>query len=184
MDIKVSINISSDKVTIETSNNNYTLLSKTVDNYYSLSYDYLEYNDLLDRDNISLILKEYFMYKGLLGLDINHGRLFKEIRKFEDKITQYGNIDEIKEKLKLSSNEGVSNFIKYIKLQKDINSLTVYDCIDIIGLCSHVIDIWRKDKYYNRWKYCINIINIFINDTMLDKIKKLLQNILIYEEMN
>lgn len=82
--------------------------------------DYLEYDDLLDRDEMSTILEEYFMYRGLLGFRIKYGRLFNEIRKFDnDAEEQFGTIEELKQKLRLNSEEGADNFIDYIKVQND-----------------------------------------------------------------
>ncbi|AST09365.1 hypothetical protein Murmansk-170 [Murmansk poxvirus] len=185
MDINISINISGDKVTVNTGGNENNILQvpRNVNNV-SL-HDYLEYDDLLDKDDISVVLTEYFMYKGLLGLRVKHGRLFKEIRKFENDIEQYGQIDDLEEKLKLTSEEGASNFIDFVNVKKDdIDKVTVYDCMSMIGLCSLVLDIWRKERYYSRWKYCVEAIRIFINDFMLSKIKGILQNRLIYEEMS
>lgn len=72
---------------------------------------------------MSTILEEYFMYRGLLGLRIKYGRLFNEIRKFDnDAEEQFGTIEELKQKLRLNSEEGADNFIDYIKVQKQESS--------------------------------------------------------------
>lgn len=54
-----------------------------------------------------------------------------EIRKFDNDVEeQFGTIEELKQKLRLNSEERADNFIDYIKVQKqDIIKLTVYDCI-------------------------------------------------------
>ncbi|UZC80338.1 V190; CPXV-BR_194 V190 [Cowpox virus] len=191
MDIKIDISISGDKFTVTTTRREneerkkYLPLQKekTTD---VIKPDYLEYDDLLDRDDMSTILEEYFMYRGLLGLRIKYGRLFNEIRKFDnDAEEQFGTIEELKQKLRLNSEEGADNFIDYIKVQKqDIVKLTVYDCISMIGLCACVVDVWRKEKLFSRWKYCLRAIKLFIDDHMLDKIKSILQNRLVYVEMS
>nr|WGO01816.1 putative Bcl-2 protein [Vaccinia virus] len=190
MDIKIDISISGDKFTVTTRRENeerkkYLPLQKekTTD---VIKPDYLEYDDLLDRDEMFTILEEYFMYRALLGLRIKYGRLFNEIKKFDnDAEEQFGTIEELKQKLRLNSEEGADNFIDYIKVQKqDIVKLTVYDCISMIGLCACVVDVWRKEKLFSRWKYCLRAIKLFIDDHMLDKIKSILQNRLVYVEMS
>ncbi|UPV00425.1 Toll/IL-1 receptor-like protein, IL-1, NFkB sig nalling inhibitor (Cop-A52R) [Cowpox virus] len=191
MDIKIDISISGDKVTVTTRRENeerkkYLPLQKEKSTTDVMKPDYLEYDDLLDRDEMYTILEEYFMYRGLLGLRIKYGRLFNEIRKFDnDAEEQFGTIEELKQKLRLNSEEGANNFIDYIKVQKqDIVKLTVYDCISMIGLCACVVDVWRKEKLFSRWKYCLRAIKLFIDDYMLDKIKSILQNRLVYVEMS
>ncbi|ADZ30153.1 Toll/IL1-receptor [TIR]-like protein [Cowpox virus] len=191
MDIKIDISISGDKFTVTTRRENeerkkYLPLQKEKFTTDVIKPDYLEYDDLLDRDEMSTILEEYFMYRGLLGLRIKYGRLFNEIRKFDnDAEEQFGTIEELKQKLRLNSEEGADNFIDYIKVQKqDIVKLTVYDCISMIGLCAYVVDVWRKEKLFSRWKYCLRAIKLFIDDPMLDKIKSILQNRLVYVEMS
>ncbi|ABD97525.1 CPXV190 protein [Cowpox virus] len=191
MDIKIDISISGDKFTVTTRRENeerkkYLPLQKEKFTTDVIKPDYLEYDDLLDRDEMSTILEEYFMYRGLLGLRIKYGRLFNEIRKFDnDAEEQFGTIEELKQKLRLNSEEGADNFIDYIKVQKqDIVKLTVYDCISMIGLCACVVDVWRKEKLFSRWKYCLRAIKLFIDDPMLDKIKSILQNRLVYVEMS
>ncbi|AGY97362.1 CPXV190 protein [Cowpox virus] len=191
MDIKIDISISGDKFTVTTRRENeerkkYLPLQKEKFTTDVIKPDYLEYDDLLDRDEMSTILEEYFMYRGLLGLRIKYGRLFNEIRKFDnDAEEQFGTIEELKQKLRLNSEEGADNFIDYIKVQKqDIVKLTVYDCISMIGLCACVVDVWRKEKLFSRWKYCLQAIKLFMDDHMLNKIKSILQNRLVYVEMS
>ncbi|QED21219.1 Toll/IL1-receptor [TIR]-like protein [Borealpox virus] len=193
MDIKIDISISGDKVTVTSSKRNNkekeerTCLPLQNDKGTTvIKPDYLEYDDLLDRDDMSTILEEYFMYRGLLGLRIKYGRLFNEIRKLDkDAEEQFGNIEELKQKLRLNSKEGANNFIDYVEVQKqDIVKLTVYDCMSMIGLCACVLDVWRKEKLFSRWKYCIHAIKIFIDADMLEKIKSILQNRLVYVEMS
>ncbi|AUL80342.1 Toll/IL1-receptor [Vaccinia virus] len=190
MDIKIDICICGDKFTLTTSRENeerkkYLPLQKekTTD---VIKHDYLEYDDLLDRDEVFTILEEYFMYRALLGLRIKYGRLFNEFKKFDNYAKeQFGTIEELKQKLRLNSEEGEDNFIDYIKVhKKDIVKLTVYDCISMIGMCACVVDVWRKEKLFSRWKYCLRAIKLFIDDHMLDKIKSILQNRLVYVEMS
>ncbi|AOP31652.1 toll/il-1 receptor-like protein [Skunkpox virus] len=193
MEIKIDINISSNKVTITTKDsniNNYmekqNIPSRQKPTIDVTKTDYLEYDDLLDRDDMNTILEEYFMYRGLLGSRIKYGRLFNEISKFDNEAEeQFGYIEEIKEKLMLTSEEGANNFIEYVDAQKrDIDKLTVCDCVSMIGFCSLVLDVWRKERQFSRWKYCIHAIKVFIDDYMLDKVKTMLQNRLVYVEMS
>ncbi|ABF23539.1 hypothetical protein VARV_BRZ66_39_169 [Variola virus] len=104
--------------------------------------NYLEHDDLLDRDEMSTILEEYFMYRGLLGLRIKYGRLFNEIRKFDnDAEEQFGTIEELKQKLRLNAEEGADNFIDYIKVQTGYRQtygvrLHIYDrIVCVCGRC-------------------------------------------------
>ncbi|ABF23131.1 hypothetical protein VARV_BOT72_143_169 [Variola virus] len=91
--------------------------------------NYLEHDNLLDRDEMSTILEEYFMYRGLLGLRIKYGRLFNEIRKFDnDAEEQFGTIEELKQKLRLNAEEGADNFIDYIKVQTGYHDRIVCVC--------------------------------------------------------
>ncbi|AOP31863.1 toll/il-1 receptor-like protein [Volepox virus] len=189
MEIKIDINISGNKVTVTTKDKN---INNDIEKHILpqrknvTKTDYLEYDDLLDRDDMITILEEYFMYRGLLGRRIKYGRLFSEISKFDnDAEEQFGFIEEIKEKLMLNSEEGANNFIEYVDTQKrDIIKLTVYDCMAMIGLCSLVLDVWRKERQFSRWKYCVHAIRVFIDNAMLEKIKNILQNRLVYVEMS
>ncbi|AUL80641.1 putative A52R [Vaccinia virus] len=54
----------------------------------------------------------------------------------------------------------------------------------MIGFCACVVVVWRNGKLFSRWKYCLRAIKLFINDHMLDKIKSILQNRLVYVEMS
>ncbi|AKJ93803.1 toll/il-1 receptor-like protein [Raccoonpox virus] len=194
MEIKIDISISGNKFTVTTNSKDKDtnmdkekhMLHQQKNAVDITKTDYLEYDDLLDRDDMNNILKEYFMYRGLLGIRVKYGRLFNEIRKFDNVAEeQFGYIEELKEKLMLNSEEGAINFIDYVDSQKqDIVKLTVYDCMAMIGLCSLVLDVWRNARLFSRWKYCMNAIQIFIDDYMLDKIKTILQNRLVYVEMS
>ncbi len=45
----------------------------------------------------------------------------------------------------------------------------------MIGLCACVVDVWRNEKLFSRWKYWLQAIKLFIDDHMLDKIKSIVE---------
>ncbi|AUL80640.1 VACV-DUKE-187 [Vaccinia virus] len=87
MDIKIDISISGEKFSVTTRWENDErkkyLPSQKENTTEVIKPDYLEYDDLLDRDEMFTILEEYFMFRGLLSLRIKYGRRSNEIKKVD-----------------------------------------------------------------------------------------------------
>ncbi|AFU78573.1 m139R [Myxoma virus] len=184
--VKFDVSIEDDCINITVSNTSLPIHVKTVPKRTHRD-NYVFKNTIDASDDIVSILHNYIWYRGFIGLPNKYGRVFKELKLFDiDAKTKYGDINTLFFMLNLNSDRCCSNFSNFVTLQKTIfkHTVTVYNCIEMIGLCALVAEQWKNNNKCLNWRIVVDEMFRFIDPDMLEKIRTVLQERLAYEDLS
>ncbi|QHR82676.1 toll IL1-receptor protein [Brazilian porcupinepox virus 1] len=181
--IRLDVNVKDNNINISVYNSNSPVLVRLAQPNIISKNNYIYREVIFEDDDMYKILYNYIWYRGFIGLDKNHGRLFKELIKFDDVSNiKYGNVQNIFKMLDLNSKNGIENFIKFINLQESIfKEMNETESIAIIGLCAMVSEEWKKNKQCLNWSSVVDILFKILDPDVVNGLKYTLYDRMLYE---